>query len=237
MSGIMPGAPFTYAGSELTLFEKATRWKAYWRDEIAAHIQGDVLEVGAGIGANTKILAGLEYWTWTCLEPDAALAARIESPAGGRHRIVIGTIGDLPHDERFDAILYIDVLEHIADDRAEMVRARDRLNSGGSLIVLSPAHPSLYTPFDAAIGHYRRYTRSSLRAAVPPGLHETKVIYLDSAGMLASAGNRLLLRSSLPTEEQILAWDRVLVPISRVIDGLLRWHVGKSILGVWQRGA
>ncbi len=222
-----------YVGSELALFKKAKNWKAYWRDQIAAYVRGEVLEVGAGIGANTELLAGRGFSSWTCLEPDAALAGDIELP-DGRYRRAVGTIQDLPAHERFDSILYIDVLEHIEDDQAELILAADRLKPGGSLIVLSPAHPFLFTEFDRAIGHYRRYTRSSLRALKPPALWERKMIYLDSAGMLASAGNRLLLKSAMPTEQQILAWDRLLVPASRVIDGFFARRVGKTVLGVWQ---
>ena len=81
--------------------------------------------------------------------------------------------------------------------------------------MLSPAHPFLFTPFDAAIGHFRRYTRASLHRAAPATLSLEKLVYLDAAGMLASAGNRLLLRSAMPTERQILTWDRLLVPVSR----------------------
>ena len=51
---------FKYAGSELELFEKARNWKAYWRAQIAEFVRGEVLEVGAGIGANTLTLAGLD---------------------------------------------------------------------------------------------------------------------------------------------------------------------------------
>ncbi|HEY2844020.1 MAG TPA: class I SAM-dependent methyltransferase, partial [Bryobacteraceae bacterium] len=186
---------FAYVGGELELFEKARNWKAYWRAQIRAFVRGDVLEVGAGIGANTLTLADLDYRRWTCLEPDAALASRVTLPPGGRHESAVGTIADLPADARFDALLYIDVLEHIEDDAGEMVRAASRLNPGGTVIVLSPAHPFLFTPFDAAIGHFRRYTRASLRAAAPATLHIEKLVYLDAAGMLASAANRLLLHS------------------------------------------
>ncbi len=101
--------------------------------------------------------------------------------------------------------------------------------------MLSPAHPWLYTPFDASIGHYRRYTRQSLRAAGPAGLRLTRLAYLDSAGMLASLGNRLLLQSAMPTPAQIGFWDRFLVPVSYLTDRLTGHRVGKSILGVWTR--
>ena len=226
---------FQYAGSELELFQKARNWKAYWRGQIRGFIGGDVLEVGAGIGANTLALAGLEYNRWTCLEPDRALAARIELPAGGRHAVTTGTIDYVPNEETFDTILYIDVLEHIEDDRGEMVRAAARLKPGGALIVLAPAHPFLFTPFDRAIGHCRRYTRESLRLIAPGMLNAEKLVYLDAGGLLASAANRLLLQSAMPTERQILTWDRWLVPVSRRIDPIFGGRIGKSLLGIWRK--
>jgi 2-polyprenyl-3-methyl-5-hydroxy-6-metoxy-1,4-benzoquinol methylase len=180
------------------------------------------------------VLDGLRFRSWACLEPDAKLAAQIGNLEGGRHRTVIGTTEDLSSRDKFDAILYIDVLEHIEDDRAEMQRATGYLRPGGALIVLSPAHSFLYAPFDAAIGHFRRYSRSTLREAVPEALHVVKLVYLDAAGMLASAANRLLLRSAMPTKTQILTWDRWMVPASRVIDPILGWRVGKTVLGVWR---
>lgn len=222
---------YVYEGSELDLFAKAVRWKAYWRDHIAGFVRGSVLEVGAGIGANARELKDLGFHRWLSLEPDAALAARIET--GDRHRAQLGTLADV--QDTFDTILYIDVLEHIADDRAEARRAAEHLNPGGCLIVLAPAHPFLFTPFDTAVGHHRRYTRATLRAAMPPDLEQRKLVYLDSAGMLASLGNRLLLQSAHPTEAQILLWDRFLVPPSRVLDRLLFGRVGKSVLGVWSK--
>jgi len=235
MTRAVADSEFKYAGSELELFEKARNWKAYWRGQIRGFVRGEVLEVGAGIGANTLTLADLTYDRWTCLEPDPALAARIMLPHGGRHRGATGTIEDLPADAKYDAILYIDVLEHIEDDRGEMTRAAARLKPGGALIVLAPAHPFLFTPFDRAIGHFRRYTRASLRQAATATLRLEKLAYLDAAGMLASAGNRMLLRSAMPTERQILAWDRLLVPVSRLIDPIFAGRVGKSVLGIWRK--
>lgn len=226
-------AHFEYAGTELHLFEKARNWKSYWRNQIAPYIGGDVLEVGAGIGANTKLLSNLSHNRWTSLEPDAALSSQIEKQSQ-RHRILTSTIAALPDGERFDTVLYIDVLEHIEADGAEMRDAAARLRPGGHLIVLAPAHPFLYTPFDAAIGHFRRYTRASLRSVAPEKLRPIRFAYLDCAGMLASAANRLLLKSAMPTEAQILTWDGWLVPVSRLLDPLFGWRVGKSVVGIWR---
>ncbi|MEL6063912.1 MULTISPECIES: methyltransferase domain-containing protein [unclassified Methylobacterium] len=234
-------APSEYVGTELELFAAARNWKRYWSDAIAPFVGGRVLDVGAGLGATADIFAkrtGIE--AWTCLEPDgrfaAHLAARIAS--GGlpaRTRARRGTLRDLDPAERFETILYIDVLEHIRDDQGELARAAGRLAPGGHLVVLSPAHPVLFSPFDGAIGHERRYTRASLRAAAPEGLRPVRLDYRDAAGFAASLGNRLLLRSAMPTPAQIAAWDRLLVPISRHLDAWLGFRAGKSVLGIWTR--
>jgi hypothetical protein len=149
-------------------------------------------------------------------------------------RAVGGTMADIPPGDRFDAIAYVDVLEHIQDDAAELARAAGHLTPGGRLVVLAPAHPWLYSPFDAAIGHHRRYTRASLSRVVPAGLARVTLRYLDAAGLLASAANRAVLRQRMPERRQLALWDGVLVPLSRVLDPLLGYRVGKSILGVWR---
>jgi len=223
---------YQYAGSELEIFEKAHNWKAYLRRSMQPYLTGSVLEVGAGLGANTRQFACLNFDRWTCLEPDESLLEQIEP--GDRRELIAGDLHSLNSSRLFDAILYIDVLEHIADDSAELRRASAHLSPGGALIVLSPAHPWLFTPFDQAIGHYRRYTRQSLQAAAPRHLRREKLIYLDSVGMLASLANRLLLNQSMPTAAQIRTWDTRLVPCSRWIDPLFHGAVGKSVLGVWR---
>src|SRR6185503_3856669 len=123
-----------------------------------------------------------------------------------------------PAQPSFDTILYIDVLEHIEDDRRELERAACRLKPGGRIIVLSPAHGWLYSPFDKAIGHCRRYTTTMLRELTPPALRIEKAFYLDSVGLLASSANRLLLKQSMPRPKQLKVWDKLMVPCSRLLD-------------------
>ena len=102
-------------------------------------------------------------------------------------------------------------------------------------MIVAPAHNWLYTPFDRAIGHYRRYTRKTLKEVMPPELRLERLMYLDSVGQLASLGNWLFLRQRVPTLRQILFWDRILVPCSRRLDPWPRYSVGKSVLGIWRR--
>ena len=234
-SGSMP--EFKYVGSELDLFAAVHHWKSYWSTEIRRFIKGDVLEVGAGTGSNTPFLDTGHLGHFVCLEPDPQLLDRLGQVRAGtrRYETICGTLETLPAEKQFDTIVYIDVLEHIEDDRAELNRAVAHLRSGGRVIVLSPAHQWLFTPFDAAIGHFRRYGRSMVEAISPPGLELELCRYLDSVGLAASAANLVLLRQSMPTKDQLRFWDTFLVPMSRLIDRLLLYSIGKSILAVWRK--
>lgn len=230
----------SYVGRELELFALAENWKRYWSSLVIRYLHGKVLEVGAGIGANTRYMKSSNVSSWTCLEPDPELALQMRAgfqaiPQLHDCRVEVGTTETIKKEESFDAILYIDVLEHISDDQSEMQRASNLLRAGGMLIVLAPAQEWLYTPFDRAIGHVRRYTKETLRRCSPPNCLLSEMVYLDSVGVIASAGNRLFLSRAMPTRQQILFWDRYLVPFSRIIDRMIFRSFGKSILGVWTK--
>jgi SAM-dependent methyltransferase len=233
----------SYVGSELELFREARRWKGYIRQQLAQHIRGDVLEVGAGLGGTTPAVHSSDCRSWTCLEPDPAMeadltraVADLRDNQGLSPRVLVGSLASVPTERRFDTALYLDVLEHIDDDRGELARAARVLRPGGRLVVLSPAWNWLYSPFDRAIGHFRRYSKKSLLACAPEGSTLVVSRYLDSAGVAASAANRLLMRQSMPSAAQIRVWDRWLVPLSQRLDPLTAYKLGKSVLAVWRIG-
>jgi SAM-dependent methyltransferase len=229
---------FEYVGKELDVFALAVNWKRYFGQLIGPFVQGDVLEVGAGLGETTRALWNDGVVQWVCLEPDARLASRLEHlelPHGQRPEIVIGDITAVPEVRRFDTIVYIDVLEHIRADVDELRAATSRLRVGGHLVVLAPAFPILFSAFDEQLGHERRYTQRTLSAVFPPELVRTTVVYADSVGMILSLANRLLLRQALPNRRQILLWDRVVIPLSRRLDPLLGRAFGRSVIAVYRR--
>jgi hypothetical protein len=229
---------YHYVGSELELFAAATNWKAYFASVLRRFVVGRVLEVGAGIGSNLSYLHNDLVTEWTALEPDADLARRIEERLArgelpGNCRLINGTIATVDSAALFDTILYIDVLEHILDDGAELVRARRHLATQGNLVVLSPAHQFLFTAFDAAIGHHRRYNRALMRTLTPPGCALSTCLMMDSAGLFASLANKVILSAALPSKRQIAVWDRLLVPVSRMLDRITGYSFGKTIVAVW----
>ena len=92
----------------------------------------------------------------------------------------------------------------------------------------------LFSPFDAAIGHFRRYNKRGFRRLSGTKLELARLWCPDRVGLFASMANSRLLRQRYPTDRQIGFWDKAMVPVSRWIDPPLAHCVGKSILGVWR---
>ncbi|MBI3694866.1 MAG: class I SAM-dependent methyltransferase [Acidobacteria bacterium] len=88
----------------------------------------------------------------------------------------------------YDAVLALDVIEHLDDDRTAVTRLAQLVRPGGALVVSVPALPELFSEFDAVQGHRRRYTPDTLRQA------------------FASSGLRL---------ERTLWWGSWMVPVLR----------------------
>lgn len=226
-----------YIGQELDLFKDAINWKKYFTNSFKKYIQGDVLEVGAGSGVNTKylVLDNNSINSITCLEPDPELFSKIKD----QHqldgfiadRIVNGTLFDI--DSMFDSIIYIDVLEHIEDSIREVIEIKKRLKPNGVLIILVPAYQFLYSKFDKNVGHYRRYNKRLLRKDINNELLEKDLFYLDSLGFLASFVNKIALNKGMPSKKNIMFWDKILVPISNYFDKVLLKKIGKSLVGIY----
>ena len=227
----------SYIGTELEVFSHAKNWKSYWAKAIFPYLGKSVIDVGAGIGATARTLNIKNYEKWVELEPDKNLCEQIAAAISvgdipKYFEIVNGVSTDLAQREVFDTALYIDVLEHIENDAAELQNIGQVIKPGGHIIILSPAHNFLYSEFDQKIGHYRRYSKNNLESLTPSGFKIEKLCYLDSVGLLASLANKLFLKSGSPAVSQIIFWDRFMVPISRLIDPILLHRVGKSVLYV-----
>jgi len=226
------------------VFAKAHNWNIYLAKSYAQQIKGRVLEVGAGIGTITKNIspyfAMCSVSQWICLEPDnkrcSHLSSMIDNGEIPSNCVVQNKLlGDLPSEEMFDTILYSDVLEHIEDDKLELAMAMEHLNPGGRLIVMSPAHNWLFSELDHLAGHYRRYSKKAISELTPEGMELVQIKFIDSAGIAASVANKLFLKRSTPSAEQIVIWDQVLIRISRWLDFFLFYKVGKSVLVTWQK--
>lgn len=226
-----------YIGDELELFRHATNWKRYWSSVVARYVNGQVLDVGSGLGVNAPYLVNEHVTAYTFLEPDARLLSETSMdliPEGIQQHRIQGTTADMA-GKQFDTLAYIDVLEHLPDPAVELQRAMDLLRPAGHIVIVVPAFQFLYSPFDKAIGHFRRYDRAGLRADLPAGSELVLMRYLDSTGSLLSLGNKLLLRRAAPDPGQIAFWDKRIIPISRITDRLVVGSFGRSLIAVLRK--
>lgn len=123
-----------------------------------------ILEVGAGTGSNIAMLR--RFGAVDAIEPDDHARAFAERRAGMTLKGGYLPDGVMLEDGRYDLIVLLDVLEHIAEDRAALASLRRKLAPGGRLLLTVPAIPGLWTGHDVAHHHQRRYTARSLEAVV-----------------------------------------------------------------------
>jgi SAM-dependent methyltransferase len=122
---------------------------------------GRVLEVGCGTGNVLRVLAsacpgGLVVGMDLFAEGLALARRRTGCP------LVQGDMQAAPFSAQFDLVGLFDVLEHLPDDRAVLRDLRGLLAPGGHLLLTVPAHPWLWSYFDEAAHHCRRYTEADL---------------------------------------------------------------------------
>jgi ubiquinone/menaquinone biosynthesis C-methylase UbiE len=229
---------FKYSGSELLVFSGAKNWKSYWKSRINKYVRGDILDVGAGIGSTAELFVNdIRVNSWLFLEPDKYLvnkiSLKIESKIfTDKYKSLNCTTADLNLYKSFNTILYIDVLEHIEDDRSELSCAASLLSGDGFIVILVPAHQFLFSNFDKQVGHFRRYNKASLEQIIPPGLQILKMEYLDSVGVLASLASKFIFKGGSPSALQVKVWDTFFIPASKLIDLITVNCIGKSIICV-----
>lgn len=138
-----------------------------------------ILEIGCGTGHNLAMLAA--FGRVEAIEIDPAARAI----ASGRLGAAVGgaPLPTLAGVERgaYDLIAVLDVIEHIADDVAALRAMADRLAPGGKILITVPAHQWMWSAHDVVNHHHRRYSKTTLRAAIErAGLTPGKLGWFNS---------------------------------------------------------
>mgnify|MGYP002637958535 FL=1 len=114
------------------------------------------MEVGAGIGSFTNNYSSLENNSITLTEIDNNNYKIIKERFKNRNYFFYQSVTK-ELKGKFNTIMYLNVLEHIEKDTVEINDALEKLDDNGYLIILVPAHNKLYSKFDEAVGHFKRY--------------------------------------------------------------------------------
>jgi SAM-dependent methyltransferase len=122
-----------------------------------------ILDAGCGWGVTLEYLESLGYRV-TGL--DISRRALEELDTRERRLVLADLTQDVPaQTDRFDAVLALDVIEHIDDDASAVRRLGELTATSGVLIVSVPALPELFSEFDSIQGHRRRYEPAMLEDA------------------------------------------------------------------------
>jgi SAM-dependent methyltransferase len=192
-----------------------------------------VLEAGAGHGTFTELLARGRDVTATDLSPRCAreLRGRFEN----RPEVTVLECDLVGSREAgpFDTAVLINVLEHIDDDNGALTELSEQLTPGGRLALWVPAHMQLYSDFDRAIGHYRRYRRDDLRRQLEDaGFVVDDIRYVNLIGAFAWWVVARQLHRAPTGKAGVTIFDRFFIPVIRLLERTRRLPAGQSILAL-----
>jgi SAM-dependent methyltransferase len=140
--------------------------------ELSIRPPARILDAGCGWGETLEVLEANGFEV-TGLDISRQALERLDRPG----RTLVEADLTRPFDEEscgrptFDAILALDIIEHVDDDQALLSSLATLLKPGGHLIVNVPALPELFSEFDEVNGHRLRYEPPGLRAA----FHDTNL--------------------------------------------------------------
>jgi len=216
---------------------------------IPTETPSSVLEIGCGHGILRQMLETATKWTIDGVDLNAGA---LSHSAPGRGRTALYNIHDRVPElaARFDAIILFDVIEHIDDPVSFLMSALYHLKPGGYVFINVPALQSLYSKFDVAVGHYRRYTKRTLEAELAKaGVRKIDDRYwgLTMLPLLVLRKLWLSLRSENPGSGATVVQRGVLPPgklADAVLTGIMQAEtsvianppLGTSLLYVGQAG-
>ncbi len=201
----------------------------------APHLQGRVIEIGAGCGQFTELLqqvATIQYLL--AVEPDAKFCAEIRKTLPTQP-LVNGIITSVSETGPWNSIVSINVLEHIREDQNELAIYFSLLKPAhGRLCLFVPARQEIYAPIDADFGHHRRYSRDDLRRKLEQaGFRILKLHYFNFIGYFAWWLNFRLLGSRKFNPAMVRLFDRVIFPVGFGLENnITPPPIGQSLLAI-----
>jgi SAM-dependent methyltransferase len=218
-----PESPADDIGAEtlrrMAGLEAYNRWL---HERFDAYLGQRVLEVGSGIGNQTRYFSDRERVVASDIDPYYVNILQSRFGALPNMRLASFRFPLTPEDrsdlhaERIDTIVCLNVLEHIEDDRSTLLDCAAVLPPGGHLVLLVPAMPALYGTLDRALQHFRRYEKDPLRRLLRETGFETDD--LRFVNRLAVFGwwlsSRVLKRTVLPKDQ--LAVFKLIMPLLKL---------------------
>lgn len=247
MDGVVSGvAQISYEGTDLESMSFALNYHRWILELFAPYLGSRLVEVGAGTGSFSELLLERAPESLTLVEPSremfGVLAGRARAWAAGADVSALGEVFPAVAEEvrrarRPDSIIYVNVLEHVPEDEAELRAVWRTLDKGGRVFIFVPAFRWLYGGFDRRVAHVRRYGKRELEAkCAAAGFRVLKSVYFDLAGVAPWWVKYRLLKSDSMEPGLVKLYDRCVVPFVKVAERVFPPPLGKNILLVAEKG-
>ena len=177
-------------------------------EELSVHPPARILDAGCGWGVT---LAALENRGYQSIGLDISHRALVKIDRPGRQLVQADLAQPIDPDRaQNDAVLALDVIEHIEDDRAALRRLGSLVKPGGFLIVSVPALPEMFSEFDSIQGHRRRYLPDTLRHAFAGSELDLERIFWWGKWLLPLLGRQRARPRGRPGETRAQIYRRYL---------------------------
>jgi 2-polyprenyl-3-methyl-5-hydroxy-6-metoxy-1,4-benzoquinol methylase len=227
-----------YAADDLETMQEARRYSAHLFNLFRPHLGKRVLEVGSGIGTMSRPLAEAADLVLG-LEPNVNCAARARAAMAGHPRFSLRVCHLEECDraelasQRFDTVICVNVLEHIADDAGALRTFKDVLVPGGRVLIFVPAVQAAYGPLDAELGHHRRYSKPTLaQAFTDAGLGLVSLRYTNPIGLVGWMYNAHVSKSTAHSLTQVKLFETLVAPWALPLERLITPPIGLSLVAV-----
>ena len=224
-----------YIGRDLEAMSYAENYNKWIIELFSPYIGDKVAEIGAGTGNLTRLLLENDLISeLTAFEPSSKMYNYLTQNIDSNKKVtlinsIFSESSDM-HLNMLDSIFYINVLEHVKDDIAEVNLMHNALNVDGYACVFVPALSWLYSDFDKSIGHFRRYHKDQLIQLFDSnGFEVVTVKHIDMLGILPWYINFVLMKRVLD-QNTTKIYDRFIIPIIRIIDKIAPSPIGKNLL-------
>lgn len=224
---------------EFSALAEARNYRATLVREFESVLQGQVLEIGAGIGQMTAEFARAPGVTEIVgVEPDSRFHDGFirNNP---KIKLIRGVAGEVPSDPGWDGLVAVNVLEHIEDDSGELKNwARLLSKRRGRVGIFVPARPEIYAPIDRDFGHFRRFTKRELHTKMTAaGFEVERLAYFNFTGYFGWWLTFCLLRKRNFNTDYVRFFDRCIFPVGHWLESTVcRPPFGQNLFAIGRVG-
>ncbi|MDQ3666666.1 MAG: class I SAM-dependent methyltransferase [Acidobacteriota bacterium] len=235
-----------YPGTELEAMSGAANYHRWILEIFKPYLGTRLVEVGAGIGSFSELILSHHHCeTLSLVEPSdsmygrlAAHARQLETSAqvDTYHATFSEAAALIKAKHAPDSIIYVNVLEHIADDESELNLVRFTLSERGCVFIFVPALKQLFGNFDVRVGHARRYSKRELNDKLQrTGFTVLQSAYFDFPGIAPWWIKYCLMKSDTMEPGAVRFYDRFIVPAVRRIESVFTMPLGKNVIAIAEK--